>query len=132
MPSVTKPADANAGVEWAFCELTLDGNGVYANISFVDFVSLAMSLTRYTTAGRQHVSGFVPNGLATVRVGLRAQANADRAGWRDLIVSRGGRDLRVLSPNLAPCPPAGPGRSTGACNPATTSWGISPHALAQR
>jgi hypothetical protein len=43
MPSVTKPADANADVEFAFCELTLDGNGVYANISFVDFVSLAMS-----------------------------------------------------------------------------------------
>lgn len=50
MPSVTKPADANADVEFAFCQLTLDGNGVYANISFVDFVSLAMSLTRYTTA----------------------------------------------------------------------------------
>ncbi len=46
MPSVTNPADANADVEWAFCEFTLDGNGVYANISFVDFVSLAMSLTR--------------------------------------------------------------------------------------
>ena len=42
MPSVANPADANANVEWAFFELTLDANGVYANISFVDFVSLAM------------------------------------------------------------------------------------------
>jgi hypothetical protein len=65
-------------------------------------------------------------------VGLRAQANADRAGWRDLIVSRGGRDLLVLSPNLAALSPGWTGSLDGYWNPATTSWGISPHALAQR
>ena len=33
--------------------IDLDDNGVYANISFVDFVSLAMSLTLYTATSSE-------------------------------------------------------------------------------
>ncbi len=117
LPSVTNPADANADVRWAFCEFTLDGNGVYANISFVDFVSLALSLRLYSAAGQQYVGGLVPNGLARISAGLRAQATSDSAGWRDLIVTRGGSDLRVLSPNLATLFPGWTGELNGYLDP---------------
>ncbi|HYN71249.1 MAG TPA: hypothetical protein VES60_02020 [Nakamurella sp.] len=55
---------------------------------------------------------------------LRAQANADRAGWRDLIVTRGGRDLRVLSPNLAALSPGRTGSLDGYLEPSNDVLGI--------
>lgn len=54
---------------------------------------------------------------------LRAQANADRAGWRDLIVTRGGRDLRVLSPNLAALSPGRTGSLDGYLEPSNDVMG---------
>lgn len=117
MPSVTNPADANATVVWSFFELTLDANGVYANISFVDFVSLAMRLTLYTATGQQDVGGLLPGGLAKIATGLRTQATVDRAGWKDLIVAPGGTTLRVLSPNMAAFSPAWTGSLTGYLDP---------------
>jgi hypothetical protein len=117
MPSVTNPADANANVAWSFFELTLDANGVYANISFVDFVSLAMRLTLYTATGTQDVGGLLPGGLAKIAAGLRTQASVDRAGWKDLIVAPGGTTLRVLSPNMAAFSPAWTGSLNGYLDP---------------
>jgi hypothetical protein len=117
MPSVANPADANANVEWAFFELSLDANGVYANISFVDFVSLAMSLTLFTATGQQDVGGLVPNGLAKIAAGLQSQATLDRPGWRDLIVAPGGNTLRVLSPNMAANSPGWTGSLNGYLDP---------------
>ncbi len=117
MPSVSNPADANANIEWAFLELTLDANGVYANISFVDFVSLAMRLTLYTATGQQDVGGLLPNGLVKIAAGLKSQATFDRAGWKDLIVAPGGTTLRVLSPNMAAFSPAWTGSLNGYLDP---------------
>jgi Beta-1,3-glucanase len=102
-PSVTNPTDPNININWGFAEFTYNSNEVYANISYVDFVSLPISLTLATGSnGTKHVSGIPANGLDLVCNGLRAQDNADRAGWSRLIVQRPNRDggnLRALSPN---------------------------------
>jgi hypothetical protein len=100
-PSVTDPHDPNAATEWTFFELTHDGNGVYANISFVDFVGVPLSLRLKTASGTQRVGGLERTGLSRIAAGLRTQSSRDGSGWRKLIVSQGGRDLRILSPNLA-------------------------------
>lgn len=37
-PSVLNPSDPNAGVNFGFCEFTLNNDQLFANISYVDFV----------------------------------------------------------------------------------------------
>ena len=99
-PSVTNPSDPNINTSWDFCEFTFNSSQLFANISYVDFVSLPISLTLLNNSGgTQHVSGLPSNGLATICSGLQAQTNADGAGWSSLIVKSGGQNLRALSPN---------------------------------
>ena len=102
-PSVTNPTDPNISINWGFAEFTYNDNEVYANISYVDFVSLPISLT-LTTGSRQtqHVSGMPANGLDLVCDKLQAQDNLDHAGWSRLIVKQPNSDknLRALSPNI--------------------------------
>jgi hypothetical protein len=117
LPSVTNPADANADVEWGFFELSLDGNGIFGNISFVDFVGVRIALTLFSATGRQDVGGLVSGGLGKIISGLRAQSSTDNAGWSDLIVTKAGKNLRVLSPNMAAHSPAWTGRLDGYLDP---------------
>jgi hypothetical protein len=117
LPSVTNPADANADVEWGFFELSLDGNGAFGNISFVDFVGVRIGLTLFTATGRQDVGGLVSGGLDQVISGLRTQSATDNAGWGDLIVAKAGKSLRVLSPNMAAHSPAWTGRLNNYLDP---------------
>ena len=98
-PSVTNPTDPNINTSWSFCELTFNPSQVFANISYVDFVSLPISLDLASTDGAtQHVSGLPQSGLDTICAGLGAQRAADGQGWDSLVVSSGGRNLRALSP----------------------------------
>ncbi|KAF7513244.1 hypothetical protein GJ744_010640 [Endocarpon pusillum] len=101
-PSVSNPSDPNIDIEWGFAEFTYNSNEIYANITYVDFVSIPISLTLETASNvSKHVSGMPANGLDTVCDRLRAQDSDDRAGWSRLIVKQGGsdRNLRALSPN---------------------------------
>lgn len=102
-PSVTNPSDPNINISWSFAEFTFSaGGGIFANISYVDFVCLPISLTLTTGAGgTQHVSGMPENGLTTVCQGLQAQSAADgNPGWAGLVVNDAqGGFLRALSPN---------------------------------
>jgi hypothetical protein len=99
-PSVTNPTDANINVNWTFCEFTFNEAQLFANISYVDFVSVPISLALTNTAGQtQNVPGMPANGLERVVEGLRAQASRDRRPWDQLIQSHNGRPLRALSPN---------------------------------
>lgn len=99
-PSVTNPSDPNIDTYWDFCELTYNSFQLFANITYVDFVSLPISLTlTNTSGGTQHVSGLPSNGLDTICSCLRAQDANDHAGWSNLIVTSNGANLRVLSPN---------------------------------
>jgi hypothetical protein len=99
-PSVSNTSDPNYNISWDFCEFTFNSSQLFVNISYVDFVSLPISLTLTNTSGAtQHVSGLPSNGLDTVCSGLTAQNAQDGAGWNQLIVSQNGANLRALSPN---------------------------------
>ncbi|MCJ1384574.1 hypothetical protein MMC17_007691 [Xylographa soralifera] len=100
-PSVTNPADPNIDTDWGFCEFTWNNDQLYANISYVDFVSLPIALALTTNSGEtKEVHGLAPNGLDTISDGLEQQAAADKQGWDSLIVKgQSGQTLRVLSPN---------------------------------
>jgi hypothetical protein len=99
-PSVTNPTDANINIDWGFCEFTYNDAQLFANISYVDFVGLPISLSLTNTAGHtQTVPGMPSNGLPTIVNELRAQASRDKRPWDQLIYSANGKPLRVLSPN---------------------------------
>jgi hypothetical protein len=66
-PSVTNPSDPNIGLEWDFAEFTFNEAQLFANISYVDFVCLPISLTLKTSdGGSQHVSGMPHGSRGTV------------------------------------------------------------------
>lgn len=99
-PSVSNQSDPNINVRWDFCEFTYNASQLYANISYVDFVSIPISLSLTNASGQvQSVSGMATSGLDTVCSGLQAQHAADGAGWDQLVVTSGGSNLRALSPN---------------------------------
>ncbi|KAK0516748.1 hypothetical protein JMJ35_001351 [Cladonia borealis] len=99
-PSVTNPSDPNINISWDFCEFTFNTSQLFINISYVDFVSLPISLTLTDTSNNtQHVAGMAFNGLDTVCSGLQAQQASDNAGWSSLIVPNPkGGNLRALNP----------------------------------
>ncbi|KAK6613544.1 glucanase B [Botrytis cinerea] len=102
-PSVTNPSDHNINTNWAFCEFTFNQTQIYANISYVDFVSLPISMKLIPENGRpQEIHGLKADALETICEGLRAQSRIDGAGWDKLVVESGGQKLRVLSPNHEP------------------------------
>ncbi|KAF2091195.1 glycoside hydrolase family 64 protein [Saccharata proteae CBS 121410] len=100
-PSVTNPSDPNINIHWDFCEFTYNSAQIFANISYVDFVSIPISLTLATrSSGTKHVSGLPANGLATICNNLIAQSRSDGRGWNKLVVKdKAGNNLRALSPN---------------------------------
>lgn len=99
-PSSSNPSDANYNLFWDFCEFTWNSSQLYANLTYVDFVSLPIALTLTTTSGAtKTVQGLPANGLATVCSALQAQNTKDGAGWDKLIVTNNGTNLRAVSPN---------------------------------
>jgi hypothetical protein len=103
-PSVTNSSDPNYNVEWGFVELTFNNDQVYANISYVDFVSsipLGLSLETQS-GGTQHVSGMTADGLHHVCEGLAQQSQHDGLDWHKLVTNgHDGQPLRILSLNQA-------------------------------
>ncbi|CAD6445953.1 93b36166-6870-4642-8744-10fa85390baf-CDS [Sclerotinia trifoliorum] len=98
-PSVSNTSDPNYLKNWDFCEFTYNSDEVFANITYVDFVCLPISLTLNSTSGAvKHVRGLPSNGLATVCDGLIAQSAIDGAGWDQLIIRNGAIYLRALNP----------------------------------
>ena len=99
-PSVSNPSDPNYHKTWDFCEFTFNEFQVFANITYVDFVCLPISLSLVNTSNAtQIVPGIPVNGLDTICAGLQAQNTNDGAGWNQLIVNNNGNNLRALSPN---------------------------------
>jgi hypothetical protein len=100
-PSVTSPVDPNINVNWAFAEFTYNSTQIYANISYVDFVSIPVSLVLTDgTGATTMVTGMPATGFASVCAQLQAQSQSDGvAGWGNCIVQYNGKNLRALSPN---------------------------------
>jgi hypothetical protein len=103
-PSVTNPSDPKIHTEWDFCEFTFANNQLYANISYVDFVSLSISLTLTPTSGEvQKVLGLKHDGLASIAAGLQSSALPFSNDWKKCLYISEGKILRILSPNAAHC-----------------------------
>ncbi|KAK3379325.1 glycoside hydrolase family 64 protein [Lasiosphaeria ovina] len=102
-PSATNTSDPNYSVFWSFAEFTFNTTQLFANITFVDFVSLPVSLALASAtpgAAAQSVPGLPAAGLDAVSAGLVAQNASDGAGWDRLVVkTAAGANLRALSPN---------------------------------
>lgn len=99
-PSVTNPSDPNFNINWTFAEFTYNDAQLFANISYVDFVSIPVSMSLTNTQNNtQTVPGMPADGLTRVVGELRAQAQRDGRPWDQLVYEVNGRPLRVLSPN---------------------------------
>lgn len=99
-PSSSNPSDPNYNLFWDFCEFTWNSVQLYVNVTFVDFVSLPISLALTTTSGEtKSVKGLPANGLDTVCTALKTQNAKDSAGWDKLVITNNGANLRAVSPN---------------------------------
>lgn len=96
-PSATNPSDPNYESDWGFCEFTYNAAELYVNVSYVDFVSLPISLRLENASGAvRTVRGLPSNALDAVSTALVAQGG----GWERLVIRSGsGSALRALSPN---------------------------------
>lgn len=100
-PSINNIQDPSAGLNWGFVELTLTTEGViWANISYVDYVGLIMSMTlRNLDGSTQEVIGLAGNAVGTVCQDLLAQGDIDGRPWGGMCIARAdGTPLRVVSP----------------------------------
>jgi Beta-1,3-glucanase len=97
-PSPTNPTDPNINTYWGFCEFTFDYTQLYANISYVDFVSLPISMSLSSASGpTQVVTGMPAGALDKICSKLKQQGG----GWEKLVVTHNGKNLRALSANQA-------------------------------
>lgn len=99
-PSAVNPSDPSAGVNWGFVELTFNSAGVFANISYVDFVGLPLGMSLTSSDGSvQSAKGLAANAVASVCSDLKTQAAKDGYPWDQLCqVSSSGTALRALAP----------------------------------
>ena len=101
-PSSVNPSDPSAGVNWGFVELTNTQNGgLYANISYVDFVGLVLGMKLKTGDGSMQVAeGLRAGSVSSICSALKAQAARDGQPWGDLCqVNSKGQPLRVIAPS---------------------------------
>lgn len=99
-PSAVNPSDPSAGVNWGFVELTNNAGGIYADISYVDFVGMPLGITLESSdAGTQSAPGVSSNAVASVCSALQAQGASDGQPWGELCVTdSSGNPIRVLAP----------------------------------
>ena len=85
-PSSVNPSDPSAGVNWGFVELTnIAKGGLYANISYVDFVGLPLGMKLDCADGpTQTAEGLKAGSVASICAALKAQGQKDGQPWGDL------------------------------------------------
>jgi len=100
-PSPFNPDDPNKDLNWGFAELTNSKTwGLYANLSFVDFVGMALGLKlRRHGNDTTEVKGVPTGGKHKVCNDLVDQAQKDGQPWDQLCINNAeGQLMRVLSP----------------------------------
>lgn len=103
-PNNENEDDPSRNINWGFVELSMTPEGiVWANISYVDFVGLIMSMTLNTkNNGTQEVIGLAADAVPKVCDQLKKQGDIDGRPWGKLcVVGENGEPLRVNSPDLA-------------------------------
>jgi hypothetical protein len=99
-PSAINPSDPSAGIDWGFVELTNNNAGIYADISYVDFVGMPLGISLKSTDGTQGAEGVGPSAVSQVCSALQAQAAVDGAPWGELCVTdTAGTLIRVIAPS---------------------------------
>lgn len=99
-PSSTNPSDPSAGINWGFVELTNNDAGIFADISYVDFVGMPLGISLLSSDGTQTAKGVDSNAVSEVCSALKAQAAVDGAPWDQLCVTDTAGDLiRVIAPS---------------------------------
>lgn len=95
-PSSNNPSDSNYNKNWGFCEFTFNSGQLYANISYVDFVSIPIALTLTNSSNQtQHVSGMPADGFQKILSALQDQSRSDGQPWGSMVYN----NLRIVSPN---------------------------------
>lgn len=102
-PSSVNPSDPSAGINWGFVELTyVEDAGLYANISYVDFVGLILGMSLAVTdgTGTQSALGLSAGAVSSICSALETQGQADGEEWGNLCMAdSSGNLLRVISPS---------------------------------
>ncbi|MCJ1324652.1 hypothetical protein MMC10_001314 [Thelotrema lepadinum] len=100
-PSSSNPDDPNADINWGFVELSWVSNGgLFANISYVDFVGMVLSMS-LVTGSKTTVSagGLASSAVNSICSKLAAQGAEDGQPWGDLCMAdSSGTLLRVIAP----------------------------------
>ncbi|KAF2485860.1 hypothetical protein BDY17DRAFT_240952, partial [Neohortaea acidophila] len=107
-PTSVNPTDPSHDVNWGFVELTYTSDGLWADISYVDFVGLPLGLSMTPVSGPvQSAPGLPANGVQEVCSKLQAQAASDGQPWDQLCINdSSGNLIRVNSPgSLLPSNP---------------------------
>jgi hypothetical protein len=99
-PSESNTADPSIGISWGFVEFNYaEESGIFANVSYVDFVGLPLGLSLTNSTGAVQTALGLPSTAVTSICGdLKTQADKDGKPWDKLCQSINGTTLRVLSP----------------------------------
>ncbi|CAK3972415.1 Hypothetical predicted protein [Lecanosticta acicola] len=99
-PAVANSNDPNSETNWGFAEITWTSDGLYADISAVDFVGLPLGITlRETNGNFQQVLGMPSNAAPLLCDRLSAQGRIDGRPWSSTCEYRpDGGLVRGLSP----------------------------------
>jgi hypothetical protein len=99
-PSAVNPSDPSAGINWGFVELTYNDDGIFADISYVDFVGMPLGISLLSEDGTQAAEGVGANAVSELCSALKAQAAVDGAPWSELCVTdTDGTLIRVIAPS---------------------------------
>ncbi|KAF2092474.1 hypothetical protein NA57DRAFT_50251 [Rhizodiscina lignyota] len=102
-PSSVNPSDPSAAVNWGFVELTyVENGGLYANISYVDFVGLILGMSLAVTdgSGTQSALGLAADAISNICSALESQGKSDGQEWGNLCMADSeGNLLRVIAPS---------------------------------
>ncbi|KAI7163673.1 glycoside hydrolase family 64 protein [Hortaea werneckii] len=99
-PSPVSPRDPSANVSWGFVEYTINEAGIYADISYVDFMGLPLGIILESeNTNVQSALGPEVGSVQDICNDLAGQAAIDGQPWDRLCVyNAAGNPLRVLSP----------------------------------
>jgi hypothetical protein len=99
-PDYLNPTDVSANVNWGFVELTHKPEGIWANLSFVDFVGMEVGMKINRRDGTsQTTPGLRPGAVRSICKELIEQSKVDNQPWNKLCVADSrGNPLRILSP----------------------------------